>query len=392
MQTRASCARKSSRRRNCTGCVATTGSAELAGEPHGRGDERVVVGAARALHLEVEAVREAARAHASRELRARRRRCPAAAPGRRRRRARRTARSARRCPRANHALRSSARPRCWLLRYARVSQSHEPAGSRARLAHSSSARNGGSRSASCVSQTSQPTIGLMPRARAARVELDEAEDVREIGQRERRHRVGRAPRAIASSMRTRAVDDRELAVQAQVDEAGRGHGRIRESARILLRSLASATVRFDAVHPAQLPSTPRRDRAFASVALVARSMLALARLRVHALVPACATVPHAPPRPTAPPLPRNAEPPPPPVNLSGFPLPYRQGYADGCASATGAERKDAVRFRRRRQLSHRLAGRPRAVPQEVSARAVRAARRPALSQRRRRCAASTPTC
>jgi len=46
----------------------------------------------------------------------------------------------------------------------------------------------------------------------------------------------------------------------------------------------------------------------------------------------------------APPLPRNAEPPPPAVNLSGFPLPYRQGYADGCASATGAERKDSTRF------------------------------------------------
>jgi len=29
---------------------------------------------------------------------------------------------------------------------------------------------------------------------------------------------------------------------------------------------------------------------------------------------------------------------------SGFPLPYRQGYADGCASATGPERKDAVRY------------------------------------------------
>src|SRR5262245_53345558 len=68
---------------------------------------------------------------------------------------------------------------------------------------------------------------------------------------------------------------------------------------------------------------------------------------------ACATteparqpaVPEAPPPgPTAPPLPRTAEPPPPKVNLSGFPLPYRQGYADGCASATGPERKDAARF------------------------------------------------
>jgi len=60
------------------------------------------------------------------------------------------------------------------------------------------------------------------------------------------------------------------------------------------------------------------------------------------LVGACATVPEK--LPVAPPLPRYAEPPPPPVNLSGFPLEYRQGFADGCASATGAERKDVARF------------------------------------------------
>jgi len=70
---------------------------------------------------------------------------------------------------------------------------------------------------------------------------------------------------------------------------------------------------------------------------------------------ACATAPEAPspapvtpsapaPKPTAPPLPRDAQPPPPPVNLGGFPLTYRQGYADGCASAGGVERKDATRF------------------------------------------------
>lgn len=64
----------------------------------------------------------------------------------------------------------------------------------------------------------------------------------------------------------------------------------------------------------------------------------------------CATIaPSLPPSapvttPTAPPLPRTAEPPAPKVNLSGFPLPYRQGYADGCASATGPERKDGERF------------------------------------------------
>ena len=68
------------------------------------------------------------------------------------------------------------------------------------------------------------------------------------------------------------------------------------------------------------------------------------------LLAGCVTAPTsvppapAPPPPAAPPMPRNAEPPPPPINLSGFPLPYRQGYADGCASATGAERKDASRF------------------------------------------------
>ncbi len=48
--------------------------------------------------------------------------------------------------------------------------------------------------------------------------------------------------------------------------------------------------------------------------------------------------------PASTPVPRNVEPPPPNVNLSGFPLPYRQGYADGCASATGPERKDSTRF------------------------------------------------
>ena len=40
----------------------------------------------------------------------------------------------------------------------------------------------------------------------------------------------------------------------------------------------------------------------------------------------------------------DVEPPPANVNLSGFPLPYRQGYADGCASAGGSERKDAGRY------------------------------------------------
>ena len=61
------------------------------------------------------------------------------------------------------------------------------------------------------------------------------------------------------------------------------------------------------------------------------------------LLGACAT-PGVEPVAPAKPIPANREPPPPNVNLSGFPLPYRQGYADGCASAGGAERKDAARF------------------------------------------------
>ncbi len=60
--------------------------------------------------------------------------------------------------------------------------------------------------------------------------------------------------------------------------------------------------------------------------------------------PAAPSEPAAPSSPAAAPAPRNVEPPPPNVNLSGFPLPYRQGYADGCASAGGTERKDTTRF------------------------------------------------
>lgn len=60
------------------------------------------------------------------------------------------------------------------------------------------------------------------------------------------------------------------------------------------------------------------------------------------LLAACATT--GPPAVSAPPIPADREPPPPNVNLSGFPLPYRQGYADGCASVSGPARKDDARF------------------------------------------------
>jgi len=74
----------------------------------------------------------------------------------------------------------------------------------------------------------------------------------------------------------------------------------------------------------------------------AAALVALALAACAALPPDTRIGPDG--RLVAPPTPPAVEPPPPPVNLSGFPLPYRQGHADGCASATGPERKDAARY------------------------------------------------
>ena len=35
----------------------------------------------------------------------------------------------------------------------------------------------------------------------------------------------------------------------------------------------------------------------------------------------------------------------PAVNLSGYPLEFRQGYADGCASVNAARKRDEARFK-----------------------------------------------
>ena len=65
----------------------------------------------------------------------------------------------------------------------------------------------------------------------------------------------------------------------------------------------------------------------------------------------CATIrPGGGPGPTpygtpTPSQPQGNPDPPSSVNLQGFPLEYRQGYADGCASISGSERKDATRFK-----------------------------------------------
>ena len=184
------------------------------------------------------------------------------------------------------------------------------------------------------------------------VELDQSEDVAEVGERERGHRVPRrgVDRVVDAHG---AVGDRVLAVQPQVDEGGIAHGTRR------------------AAHPA----TPQRVADGFCISLLefyprASARERRAREKRSCIAPSCyaapwpcsgsrsrrarprpkhrcrhRAAPAAPaPKPTAPPLPRTAEPPPPPVNLEGFPLPYRQGFADGCASAGGVERKDVTRF------------------------------------------------
>jgi hypothetical protein len=105
-----------------------------------------------------------------------------------------------------------------------------------------------------------------------------------------------------------------------------------------MKRLTNGELEFYSVHSSAIGTIIRPAAHLTRAIAIAAALLAAA----------CATVQPgpapAPPPPTAPPLPRTAEPPPPTINLSGFPLPYRQGYADGCASVQGAERKDAARF------------------------------------------------
>ena len=59
--------------------------------------------------------------------------------------------------------------------------------------------------------------------------------------------------------------------------------------------------------------------------------------------PGVSDAPASPARPQAPPT--TSSNPASKINLQGFPLPYRQGYADGCASVGALEQKDAPRFK-----------------------------------------------
>ena len=144
----------------------------------------------------------------------------------------------------------------------------------------------------------EPDVAARDRLQSAlargAVELDQSEDVRKIGQRERGHRVGRSGRDRVVDPE-RAVGDRELAVQAQVDEGGVAHARgsgmhsefergpLGSNARILLPSSALA-MRFAASHERMHKHAATRLPCHASSR---HSLVALL------LVGACATVPES---------------------------------------------------------------------------------------------------
>jgi len=87
----------------------------------------------------------------------------------------------------------------------------------------------------------------------------------------------------------------------------------------------------------------RRGRALTAMRSSPRAARFLVLLGIAA-VAGCASAPREPAAPTpAQPAPY-VEPPPPPVNLQGFPPTYRLGFGDGCATGRGAEKKDPVRF------------------------------------------------
>jgi len=95
-------------------------------------------------------------------------------------------------------------------------------------------------------------------------------------------------------------------------------------------------------------SAARRALALAALALAACATAPPATLPAPAEVPAAPSAPPAappapPPKPQAPPT--TSVNPPSNVNLQGFPLAYRQGYADGCNSVGTLEHKDAVRYK-----------------------------------------------
>jgi hypothetical protein len=89
-----------------------------------------------------------------------------------------------------------------------------------------------------------------------------------------------------------------------------------------------------------LPKIRNRCR---SLALALAAIIVASCASVPPGAPGALGAPEQPARPQAPPT--TSADPASKINLQGFPLPYRQGYADGCASTGDLEQKDAARFK-----------------------------------------------
>jgi hypothetical protein len=109
---------------------------------------------------------------------------------------------------------------------------------------------------------------------------------------------------------------------------------------------ARRVLEFYSVRIARSPFV--RGRGWVSRVQIPMNSLRLCASILLAFLAGCASVSPAPapPAPTAPAKPAPyVEPPPPPVNLQGFPPSYRLGFGDGCATGRGTtEKKDPVRF------------------------------------------------
>ena len=182
----------------------------------------------------------------------------------------------------------------------------------------------------------EPDVAAEDRLDAARarrlVELDEAERVGEIGDRQRRHGVRRRRR----DRRRRCAPCRRRSSTRCAGAGGRR--RVRSWTR------RARVLEFYPDHRPPFPSLNSSPVRRVVRASCLRATLA-ARARVGARAAARTTATGTDRRSAGPAAAgRSRSRRRPHVNLSGFPLPYRQGYADGCASATGPERKDATRF------------------------------------------------
>ena len=109
---------------------------------------------------------------------------------------------------------------------------------------------------------------------------------------------------------------------------------------------------FYSVHRVRSHRSMRRSSAAGNRFACARVALC-AVARAGCCVAGCATAPPAGRRtrrrrraaaPTAPPLPRYVEPPPPAVNLSGFPLPYRRATPTAARARAAPSGRTPTRF------------------------------------------------